>query len=250
MSITVNKPFTSYYSLFQQDHNRIRSQASVEPSIRNQYENLDRCLREEQDKTITALTYWKENKQSATVSVLQTIQADPLITQKADNIRLAIKIAHKAATIFALIAVIAWGCTLGASFIVFLELLTRIAPWAAADPSLALPVLYISFITMIVSAGAYIISRITESLLPCSKILRQDRLHTNKNFQEFSNIYLENKLNFNPTYEDLLDNELYSIYSQWESSMQKFADNVKNLHCQLEFEQALAGAAILLTVES
>ena len=240
-----------YYRLFKQDYSQITQNESPESSIRTKFDRVERTLTADEDKIISSLTRWKEHRESATESALNQIRIDPLITQKADKIRLAIKIAEVAAIVLAIATittvVIAMGIYAAASFEFFITLLfyTCLSRRLAVTPPVFVvpPAVTILGITSIACAGVGIVCYITQGLLNRSSILREDRVQADKNFQEFVSKYLEEKLGFIPKDEDLTDSTLHSIYSEWRLYMEDFSATAASLHSEVELRKALENLA-------
>ena len=169
---------------------------------------------------------------------MSNIKIDPLITQKADKIRLAMKIATIAAILLVFTAFITSCVAVGiyaAAMIMPFPFIVVIYPFFAASPpaAMALPSAAINlFITSGACTSAGIISAMTSRVLENSSAIREERVQNDRNFQEFVRNYLETDLNIFPKLKDLTDRRLHSIYSQWKNHMLELSRTVIRLRHQ------------------
>ena len=247
MSCNTNYSLLTYRSLFEKDRPQILRNEPVDSGFRKECEQIARTQTETDDKITTLLTHWKKDKLSATQSHLNQITIDPKITQKADKIRLAITILNVASVVLAIAAVIMavvafylYGGAVVENFILSLLLFPFFAAPDVVVPSAVIPCL----ITSGACAITGIVSYIAGCILNRSSTFREDRIQNDENFQEFINNYLEKKLGFIPSYEDLTDYELHSIFSQWEDQTKQLTSRIAYLHGKVELRHSLERAQL------
>ena len=245
MCYEINASLMAYYLLFKKDYAEIQQNEPAESCLRKKFACVARTQAETDDKITSLLTHWKKDKQSATDSHFSQMTIDPLITQEADKIRLAMKII---ATIgdFLVIAIIATAILAGAIYAtallcqLLILLLHGTVPFGGAPPVFVIPS---TVTTLLITSGCCAGSRILSSLAWCildrSSAIRADRIQNDKNFQEFVENYLEKKCGFFATHEQLADQGLHSIYSQWKYRMRKMSAIVAGLHSKMQLKNAL-----------
>jgi hypothetical protein len=234
----------AYYRLLEKEYAKIQQNEPEESCLRKEFARVARIQTETDDKIISLLTRWKQDKQAATDSHFSQMIVDPFITQKADKIRLAMKIT---ATVVILLAIatlatagIAAAIYAAACLSYILTVLLYVGIPIVAPPVFTIPSAVTSLlIASGACAGAGLLSYMAWCILDHSSAIREDRIQNDKNFKEFAKHYLEKKLHFFPNREDLKDHTLHSIYSQWKYPMQKLSAAVTHLHSKMQLKTAL-----------
>jgi hypothetical protein len=236
----------TYHRLLEKDYVKIQQNEPTDSCLRKEFANAARTQAETDDKITSLLTQWKKDKQPATDSHFSNMVVDPLITQKADKIRLAIKITVIACILLAIATVttaaIAYGLYLSAATDhFFVALMQRILSHIIGpSPAFVIPSTVIAlFITSGVCAGSGILSYIGYRILDCSSAIREDRIQSDKDFKEFIKDFLEKKLRFFASHEQLTDKGLHSIYSHWRQRMQNQSADVIRLHSNMQLKNAI-----------
>jgi len=214
------------YSIFENDYNQIKQNKILSPELRKIYDHVAASKAKTDDKISSLLRHWKEGRQSANTSPLGKIKPDPIIAQKAYKIHLAMKVAGIAAILLGAAAIItppiAAGIYCSAHFAYGLTaFLHALVPFAGPLPPFVTPPAVLMLgISSGACAGGSLLFYLPYLILDNSKTIREERVQKNKNFQEFVANYLEKNLKFIPRYEDLTDQGLHSIYSEWKNRMQ------------------------------
>ena len=246
MCNAINPSLMTYYHLLEKDYAEIQQNEPTGSRLGKEFARVARKQAETDDKITALLTRWKKDKQSGTDSHFSNMVADPLITQKADKIRLAMKIAATVGVILAiatLTTAIVAACIYGSAVLshliasIFVAILFPIGggPSAFIVPSVVINLLIASGSCVGVGMLTYIVYRI----LGRSSAIREDRIQSDRDFHEFVNHYLEKKLGFFPNRAQLADQKLHSIYSQWKYCMQNLPADATCLHNNRQLRNAL-----------